>query len=283
MDREKMVTRISVISTILVIIVVIIVLINIWAPDKSDNGKIITFSYNENIDYKQKGYESIYSEVRSLLFENNVSLLYSKMDAKFLEDNSLTEENFKNYVTSNQLVGTNIKFLSYNYYENDGNVTYIIKYSLNTSNSNIPQTKTVNVIETAPYVYTLSFATSSIPTNDSLDKNVEIEGINFALTLIERKDSYIKFSLKVINVSNDKVTIDFRNLNTVSLLLDDNTKVKQNSIVVSDTDKVTLNKNSFINKELVFPINIENQGRIEYMLFSNISVDSATKNIKIEF
>ena len=281
--NEKLAMKISIISTVLVIIVIIIVIIRIWFPSESVNNIILSFDYDNEIDYKQKGYEYIYSDIRSLLYENNTSLLFEKMDEEFLEDNSLNEENFKDYVVKNQFVGKNVKFLSYDYYENGDNVTYIIKYTLNTSSSNIPQTKTVYVLEEAPFKYTLSFTVNSIPTKDDLNIDIELQGIKFVVSLIERQDNYLRFALKLVNVSNSSVEIDFRNLSSVQLLLDDKTKVKMTSIAVTDADKVTLSEGSYINKELVFPINIENQGKIKEIVFPNLKIDSKLSTISIEF
>ena len=129
----------------------------------------------------------------------------------------------------------------------------------------------------------MSFTVNSIPTKDDLNIDIELQGIKFVVSLIERQDNYLRFALKLVNVSNSSVEIDFRNLSSVQLLLDDKTKVKMTSIAVTDADKVTLSEGSYINKELVFPINIENQGKIKEIVFPNLKIDSKLSTISIEF
>lgn len=282
MEKDKIVTRMSILCVAVISLIVIIVLINIWAPSKSTKNKNLSFTYNDEIEYKKKGYMAIYNDVRSMLFESNVSTLYEKMDQDFLNENLLTKDNFKDYLVKNNLIGKNIKFISYNYYEGSENVTYIVKYSL-TDSTGTTQTKTINIIESSPYDYTLSFDTYSIPTKDSLDINVTVEGLEIKVSLIERRENYIKLALTISNVSENTVNIDFRDLNTVYLQLSNNRDVKQTGIVTSDSANITLNNGSYVNRELTFNVNLDNQSLIKSMVFSNIKINSKTKTIKVDF
>ena len=282
MEKDKIVTRMSILCVAVIALIVIIVLINIWAPSKSTKNKNLSFTYNDEIEYKKKGYMAIYNDVRSMLFESNVSTLYEKMDQDFLNENLLTKDNFKDYLVKNNLIGKNIKFISYNYYEGSENVTYIVKYSL-TDSTGTTQTKTINIIESSPYDYTLSFDTYSIPTKDNLDINVTVEGLEIKVSLIERRENYIKLALTISNVSENTVNIDFRDLNTVYLQLSNNRDVKQTGIVTSDSANIILNNGSYINRELTFNVNLDNQSLIKSMVFSNIKINSKTKTIKVDF
>lgn len=282
MEKDKIVTRMSILCVAVIALIVIIVLINIWAPSKSTKNKNLSFTYNDEIEYKKKGYMAIYNDVRSMLFESNVSTLYEKMDQDFLNENLLTKDNFKDYLVKNNLIGKNIKFISYNYYEGSENVTYIVKYSL-TDSTGTTQTKTINIIESSPYDYTLSFDTYSIPTKDNLDINVTVEGLEIKVSLIERRENYIKLALTISNVSENTVNIDFRDLNTVYLQLSNNRDVKQTGIVTSDSANIILNNGSYVNRELTFNVNLDNQSLIKSMVFSNIKINSKTKTIKVDF
>ncbi len=282
MEKDKIVTRMSILCVAVIALIVIIVLINIWAPSKSTKNKNLSFTYNDEIEYKKKGYMAIYNDVRSMLFESNVSTLYEKMDQDFLNENLLTKDNFKDYLVKNNLIGKNIKFISYNYYEGSENVTYIVKYSL-TDSTGTTQTKTINIIESSPYDYTLSFDTYSIPTKDNLDINVIVEGLEIKVSLIERRENYIKLALTISNVSENTVNIDFRDLNTVYLQLSNNRDVKQTGIVTSDSANIILNNGSYVNRELTFNVNLDNQSLIKSMVFSNIKINSKTKTIKVDF
>lgn len=282
MEKDKIVTRMSILCVAVISLIVIIVLINIWAPSKSTKNKNLSFTYNDEIEYKKKGYMAIYNDVRSMLFESNVSILYEKMDQDFLNENLLTKDNFKDYLVKNNLIGKNIKFISYNYYEGSENVTYIVKYSL-TDSTGTTQTKTINIIESSPYDYTLSFDTYSIPTKDNLDINVTVEGLEIKVSLIERRENYIKLALTISNVSENTVNIDFRDLNTVYLQLSNNRDVKQTGIVTSDSANIILNNGSYVNRELTFNVNLDNQSLIKSMVFSNIKINSKTKTIKVDF
>ena len=204
------------------------------------------------------------------------------MDQDFLNENLLTKDNFKDYLVKNNLIGKNIKFISYNYYEGSENVTYIVKYSL-TDSTGTTQTKTINIIESSPYDYTLSFDTYSIPTKDNLDINVTVEGLEIKVSLIERRENYIKLALTISNVSENTVNIDFRDLNTVYLQLSNNRDVKQTGIVTSDSANIILNNGSYVNRELTFNVNLDNQSLIKSMVFSNIKINSKTKTIKVDF
>ena len=282
MENDKIVTRMSILFVAVILLIVVIVLVNIWAPSKSSKNKNLSFTYNDNVEYKKKGYMAIYNDVRSLLFESNVSMLYEKMDQDFLDENLITKDNFKDYLKKNGLIGKDIKFISYNYYEGSENVTYVVKYSLiDTSGST--QTKTINIIESSPYNYTLSFETYSIPTKDNLNIDTTVEGLQVKVSLIERRENYIKLSLTVTNASENKVNIDFRDLNTVYLQLSNNRDIKQTGIVTSDSANVTLEKGSYVNRELTFNINLDNQGLISSLVLSNIKINSKTKTIKIDF
>ena len=282
MEKDKIVTRMSILCVAVIALIVIIVLINIWAPSKSTKNKNLSFTYNDEIEYKKKGYMAIYNDVRSMLFESNVSTLYEKMDQDFLNENLLTKDNFKDYLVKNNLIGKNIKFISYNYYEGSENVTYIVKYSL-TDSTGTTQTKTINIIESSPYDYTLSFDIYSIPTKDNLDINVTVEGLEIKVSLIERRENYIKLALTISNVSENTVNIDFRDLNTVYLQLSNNRDVKQTGIVTSDSANIILNNGSYVNRELTFNVNLDNQSLIKSMVFSNIKINSKTKTIKVDF
>ena len=65
--NEKLAMKISIISTVLVIIVIIIVIIRIWFPSESVNNNILSFDYDNEIDYKQKGYEKIILLMKKIL------------------------------------------------------------------------------------------------------------------------------------------------------------------------------------------------------------------------
>ena len=96
MEKDKIVTRMSILCVAVISLIVIIVLINIWAPSKSTKNKNLSFTYNDEIEYKKKGYMAIYNDVRSMLFESNVSTLYEKMDQDFLNENLQVDSIFHN-------------------------------------------------------------------------------------------------------------------------------------------------------------------------------------------
>ncbi|CCY71742.1 unknown [Clostridium sp. CAG:921] len=100
---------------------------------------------------------------------------------------------------------------------------------------------------------------------------------------MERKENYVKFALSVKNVSSDTINIDFRDLNTVYLQLSNNRDIKQTGIVTSDSANVTLKNGNYVNRELTYNVNLDNQGLIKSMVFSNITINSKSKTIKIDF
>ena len=245
-----------------------------------NNGKNNTsFSYTVANDYKERGYKVFAAELKSLLFSNNSDYLYEKMDKTFLDSNSLTKDNFKNYLTVNRLVGNEVNLIKYSYYEGDSYCTYRITYTVKTTTGT--KTSVVNVLESKPYEYTISFDKTTIPADKNSYVSSEVEGIKFEVSLVQTAENFVKYNVKVTNLYNESVKFDFSSLSNVQLLLQDGSKVNQASVVISGDSEVEVNKESYITNEFSFNINLENQNKIKSIIFENVSINEQNKKIEI--
>ena len=279
MEEEKDLTRLYVLVAVIVTIVVLVVIIFIWFPKSGDSKDI--YRYTVADDYKEQGYNAIYSSVRSLLYTSNVDSLYKKMDTSFLSEKGLNEQNFKNYMIANNLIGDSVTLKNYSVLEEGDTVIYRLNYVV--SGNFGQKSNVVNIIETYPYEYTLSFEQDSIPITSSNDKTIEDEGIRFEVKITERKNNQIKYNVKITNLYNTSVKFDFTNANNVYLKLSDGSVIKQTSIITSDDNNVNLEKDSYITKEFVFNISLENQSNIKSLVFTSINVDENSKDVIISF
>lgn len=279
MEEEKDLTRLYVLVAVIVTIVVLVVIIFIWFPKSGDSKDI--YRYTVADDYKEQGYNAIYSSVRSLLYTSNVDSLYTKMDTSFLSEKGLNEQNFKNYMISNNLIGDSVTLKNYSVLEEGDTVIYRVNYIV--SGDFGQKSNVVNIIETYPYEYTLSFEQDSIPITSSNDKTIEDEGIRFEVKITERKNNQIKYSVKITNLYNTSVKFDFTNANNVYLKLSDGSVIKQTSIITSDDNNVNLEKDSYITKDFVFNVSLENQSNIKSLVFTSINVDENSKDVIISF
>lgn len=257
----------------------VISLIVLWFFTGNSGNKNTSFNYTITKDYKERGYNVFASELKSLLFSNNSDYLYEKMDKTFLDSNSLTKDNFKNYLTANRLVGNEVNLIKYSYYEGDSYCTYRVTYTVKTATG--AKTNVVNVLESKPYHYTITFDKTTIPTDKNSYVSSEVDGIKFEISLVQTAENFIKYKVKMTNLYNESVKFDFSTLSNVQLLLQDGSKVNQASVVISEDSEVELNKESYITNEFSFNINLEYQNKIKSVIFENVNINEQNKRIEI--
>lgn len=263
-----------------VVISLIVSLFFIWRG-KDDDGGLTSYSYS---GFEEKIVTMYQKQVQILLKQSNVKLLAEKLDEEFLSDNNLSRDNLdglKIYLTSKGLLSKNRASIT-NYTTSTNSDTGVVVYRFKYYNSN-GYTRYVNLIETQPYVYTLSF--DEVNTSTSAKRSVidSSNKIRFELSLQESTTTSLKYNLKITNENDETVKFDFNNVSSVELLLNDGKTEKLSSVIASSEEDFELTKNSYLNQELFFNINLEEQGNIKSIIFYNVLIGETNKNIKIDF
>lgn len=266
---------------VIVVILLIVLLFMIWSPKNNKNNDIITYSYP---GFEEKVVTMYQKQLQVLLKESNTKLLAEKLDDEFLSNKSLNRDNItaiKKYMNDNKLVTTNraaITGYELSYNDESGVAVYRFKYY-----NKYGFTRYVNLIETEPYIYTLSFESEYVPT--SAKKNVidSYENIKFEINLLESKSSSVKYNAKITNNNENTVKFNFNDVSSVELLLNDGSNIKLSSVIASNEENYVLTTTSYINQELFFAIPSEKQGNIKSIIFYNVLIGEKKTNIKIDF
>lgn len=265
---------------IAVIVFLIVSLFFIWRG-KDDDGGLTSYSYS---GFEDKVVTMYQKQVQILLKQSNVKLLAEKLDDEFLSNNNLSRDNLdklRNYLNSKGLLSKNRASIT-NYTTSINNETGVVVYRFKYYNLN-GYTRYINLIETQPYVYTLSF--DEVSTLTSAKRNIidSSNKIKFELNLRESTTNYLKYNLKITNENDEIVKFDFNNVSSVELLLSNGKTEKLSSVIASSEEDFELTKNSYLNQELFFNINLEEQGNIKSIIFYNVLIGEQNKNIKIDF
>lgn len=279
-NKNDKVFLIMVFFIIAVIISLIVSLFFIWSGKSEDSG-ITKYSYT---GFEDKVVTMYQKQMQILLKQSNVKLLAEKLDEEFLSNNNLSRDNLDaltNYLNYKGLLSKNRASIT-NYTTSTNSNTGVVVYRFKYYNSN-GFTRYVNLIETQPYVYTLSF--DEVSTITSAKRNVidSSNKIKFELNLQESTTNSLKYNLKITNENERIVKFDFNNVSSVELQLNSGKTIKLSSVIASSEEDFELTKNSYLNQELFFDINLEEQGNIKAILFYNVLIGETNKNIKIDF
>lgn len=160
MNNSKESFNFSILFIIIYAILAICALLYIWWPKSSDS----IFSQGnlkyDNVDEKEKGIETYKSQVESLLSGQDMPALYAKLDDEYKNEHNINEENYKSFFEGSGLIAKThnnevknvitIENCTVNI-KNDDIYIYRYEYICNSKRCYI------NVIETKPYEYTISF------------------------------------------------------------------------------------------------------------------------------
>lgn len=268
----------TIIFIVILVISLIVSLFFIWRK-KEDSG-ITSYTY---LGFEEEVVSMYQKQLQILLKENNVRLLAQKLDEQFLADAKLSRDNLislKQYLKNNALYSLNrnaVVNYTVSANEDTGLVVYRFKY-YNLDN----KLRYVNLIETEPYVYTISFENEYTYTSAKKSVIDLIDGVKFELSLQESKENSLKYNAKITNTGNEKAKFDFNNVSSVELILKDGSKIKLSSVVASNDDYV-LNKDSYINQELFFALPLDRQGEIKSIIFYNVLIGENKTNLEIKF
>lgn len=270
-NEENAVSFITIAIVIIAIIAIVIIFIfNINDKEETRINRISKVNYAEVVGQE---YATMLPNILSI---RNSDSLYEKMNESYVKKYNLTKDNIKSFLLENNMIGNDINVISYDSYSNDGVVVFRYYYK------NYSNYRYVNVIETNPGIYTISFEQdlNNIDTTSRTYKGA-LEGIDFELRLIEKNEESVRFVLNVANNSNNDVFIDFNDINTFSLINNDGTQYKVSGIVAEDIGD--LHPKSTITRELFFSINSQDYKNCRGLQVLNIRINGENKALVIEF
>lgn len=285
MDSNKKTFNYTILFFILYAILAVIVLLWIWWP-KDNKSSNPTFKY-EAVDGKQKALDMYTTKIKTLLSGNDLPFLYSKLDEDYKKKYNINENNYESFLEQSNYISKSINILnsSINIQENDVYV-YRFKYSCNS------KTCYVNLIETKPYEYTLSFEQESIPivsesselsTNESTTSNTKtaiIDDIKYEVKVETIRENGINYEIQITNNSDKNVEYNFDNITNVSVVLSDGKEAYLGGAVVSSEDN-SLTPNSSLKKNLFFAVSSSDQNKIKYLKIRNVKIGDEKKTVNI--
>ncbi len=295
---------ILIVAISVIIIIAVLIYINIlW---KSDNVKVVNNSSNSVDDnsnvvleehsatltdinkYTTSSLEDnevetasdYFSQVKELLVIGNYDELFEKVDTDYLTSEGFDKNSLYEYLIKNNLIGNSsdeIVQLSIQTASQENNVTiYRIKYKMKY------YIGYVNLIETFPYEYTISFLQDTIPTVVDHNYTRTVDGITFEITESARREESITYRVKITNNNEENVEFNFNTIANVGLVIDNSSVIKQTSTSLS-SKKNELTKESYLVRNMYFPINMQYQNNITGMIFYNVKIGNNTNDLIVEF
>lgn len=286
MDTNKKTFNFTILFVVMYAILAIVILIWIWFPK---NSKSINASMSyEKVDGRQKALDIYTNTITKLLSMSDLSLLYEKLDYDYIKKYNLNENNYKDYLETAGYISKNgIKMADSTVSIQDKTYIYRYKYYCN------GKTCYVNVIETSPYEYTLSFEQESIPivSNSSNENNEEnivssntkisiIDNIKYEVSRTTIRENGITYTLKITNNSDKNVEYNFDNITNVLAILNDGKIANLGGAVISSDDD-SLTPNGSLEKELFFPVSSADQSKITSIRLKNVKIGDEKKTVNI--
>lgn len=288
MDTNKKTFNFTLLFIIAYAVLAVLVIIYIWWPKGNDsivsNSK---FTY-EDIDEKEKAIDIYKTKIMTFLTENDLEQLYQKLDEDYKAGKNITEKNYQAFLEESGFIsknGISIGECTVNIQKDDVYV-YRFKYTCNNVS------KYVNVIETKPYEYTLSFEQNSIPivnntyteTNEgtisSSTKTTIIDNIKYEVTKNTLRENGITYTLKITNNSDKNVEYNFDNITNVTAIMSDGKRANMGGAVIS-ADEDILTPGSSLEKELFFAISSQDQNKIKTIRLQQVKIGDESKTVSI--
>lgn len=288
MDTNKKTFNFTLLFIIAYAVLAVLVIIYIWWPKGNDsivsNSK---FTY-EDIDEKEKAIDIYKTKIMTFLTENDLEQLYQKLDEDYKAEKNITEKNYQAFLEESGFIsknGISIGECTVNIQKDDVYV-YRFKYTCNNVS------KYVNVIETKPYEYTLSFEQNLIPivnntyieTNEgtisSSTKTTIIDNIKYEVTKTILRENGITYTLKITNNSDKNVEYNFDNITNVTAIMSDGKRANMGGTVIS-ADEDILTPGSSLEKELFFAISSQDQNKIKTIRLQQVKIGDESKTVSI--
>lgn len=288
MDTNKKTFNFTLLFIIAYAVLAVLVIIYIWWPKGNDsivsNSK---FTY-EDIDEKEKAIDIYKTKIISLLAEKDLNQLYQKLNEEYKSEKNITEKNYQAFLEESGFISNNgisVGECTVNIQKAD---VYVYRFNYTCNNV----LKYVNVIETKPYEYTLSFEQNSIPivnntyteTNEgtisSSTKTTIIDNIKYEVTKTILRENGITYTLKIINNSDKNVEYNFDNITNVTAIMSDGKRANMGGTVIS-ADEDILTPGSSLEKELFFAISSQDQNKIKTIRLQQVKIGDERKTVSI--
>lgn len=249
----------------------IVIIIIVWIP-KDKKIEFLSFDeYTDNDAYEK--YEKIYSDdIAQMITAQQYNKLYSLLSDDYIKANSLTEDNFYQFLLTKGLVSGTIKTGDYTAYKSGENVVYIIDFIIS------GKTTKVNVTESKPYDYKLSFGDITYEEKIEETKKRVTKGLEFEISRTEKNSEKIQYNIKITNTNENSVELDLLNYNNLLLTKEDG---KVTTGVIENNDIFTLNSNSSVTTNVTFNIPASEQAKITGFKFKKVKIDGKTESLEI--
>lgn len=288
MDTNKKTFNFTLLFIIAYAVLAVLVIIYIWWPKGNDsivsNSK---FTY-EDIDEKEKAIDIYKTKIIPLLAEKDLNQLYQKLNEEYKLEKNITEKNYQAFLEEAGFISNNgisVGECTVNIQKAD---VYVYRFNYTCNNVS----KYVNVIETKPYEYTLSFEQNSIPivnntyteTNEgtisSSTKTTIIDNIKYEVTKTILRENGITYTLKITNNSDKNVEYNFDNITNVTAIMSDGKRANMGGTVIS-ADEDILTPGSSLEKELFFAISSQDQNKIKTIRLQQVKIGDERKTVSI--
>lgn len=288
MDTNKKTFNFTLLFIIAYAVLAVLVIIYIWWP--KGNSSIVSnskFTY-EDVDEKEKAIELYRIKIMSLLTEKDLDQLYEKLDDDYKAEKNINEKNYQAFLEDSGFIsnkGISIGECTVNIQKED---VYVYRFNYTCNNNS----RFVNVIETKPYEYTLSFEQDKIPivnntyteTNEgtisSSTKTSIIDNIKYEVTKTTLRENGITYTLKITNNSDKNVEYNFDNITNVTAIMSDGKRANMGGTVIS-ADEDILTPGSSLEKELFFAVSSQDQDKIKTIRLQQVKIGDESKTVSI--
>ena len=287
MDSNKKTFNFSILFIVVYGILVLLALIWIWFP-KNKKQSNVALKYDV-IDSNQKAIDIYTVKLKELLSKGNLEELYSRLDLNYVMENNITKDNYQDFLEQRGYISDKINIISstVNVQEND---TYVYRFLYS---NGVKKNNYVNVIETEPYKYTLSFEQEEIPnisktngqntgnlevSESSSDKVTIIDDIKYSVSKKTIRENGITYLLRITNNGDEEVRFD--NVTNVSVVLDNGKEAYLGGAVMT-SDEDNISPKGWLEKELFFSVRSTDQNRIKCIKIKNVRIGDNKKTIKI--
>lgn len=294
MDANKKTFNFTTLFIVVYAILAIIVLLFIWWPKDKLNNVNGNFKYSD-VDEEQMAIDIYKTELTPLLSEKNIDKLYEKLNYNYMAQNSITKDNYKSFFETCNYISDSVNIIECSV-SRQGNDIYIYKFKYSSNN----EIHYVNLIESFPYEYSLSFEQDTIPIventssisniennskseetlNNSNTKTSVIDDIVYEIKVNTIRDNGISYTLKITNNSDKNAEYNFDNITNVSAIMSDGKIANMGGTVISSEEDI-VTPNGSLEKDLFFAISSQDQYKIKTIRILNAKIGEEKKTINI--
>lgn len=294
MDANKKTFNFTTLFIVVYAILAIIVLLFIWWPKDKLNNVNGNFKYSD-VDEEQMAIDIYKTELTPLLSKKNMDKLYEKLNYNYMAQNNITKDNYKSFFETCNYISDSVNIIECSV-SRQGNDIYIYKFKYSSNN----EIHYVNLIESFPYEYSLSFEQDTIPIventssisniennskseetlNNSNTKTSVIDDIVYEIKVNTIRDNGISYTLKITNNSDKNAEYNFDNITNVSAIMSDGKIANMGGTVISSEEDI-VTPNGSLEKDLFFAISSQDQYKIKTIRILNAKIGEEKKTINI--